>query len=526
MESNESVNPEAVGVFSVHAMFVTLKDQIQQLSDRIDRKDSVEVSHDLNLNVKEQIEECVNNIVEEQQKQLIKTKADLNHYKLRNRALTNTVDRMSIELTDLKARMDNLELNNSKRLITISGLQVAGRKANVVETIEGFLAYYLNVVTNVEDWYQIGQMEPRLLVVTLQSVKEKNKVLKAKSALKNIQNKFGKPYFINDYTPLVAIEKRKREQLVRDEVYVEGATEQPEIKHTKYGLTIDGRLYKPKVSPPTPRELIDHTPEQMAAILNLPINTSGSVEQDKSIFQGFTVAVNDFKTIRQLYIKLKLLHPTARHIVCSYWIDGEEQYHCKNYCDDDEHGAGRILLEFMLRNNLRNRVFFITRKYGGVRMGMDRFDCYVNAAKIILDKFPDNPINKQVQGVLQQPIIRKKSKTRPPLPSQGNPTLLPGSPKKTHYSISLKRGSAAIRGSYRSTQTQAHHRGASHPNGPPRSYYSNFPSRYDTYFDNQHGPKGYEGVRYGAYPDQPYRKDTTHDQQSNFDRNRYRDEVF
>ena len=45
------------------------------------------------------------------------------------------------------------------------------------------------------------------------------------------------------------------------------------------------------------------------------------------------------------------MFPGARHIVCAFWINGEESYYGQDFCDDEEHGAGRVLLDF-----LRNRM--------------------------------------------------------------------------------------------------------------------------------------------------------------------------
>ena len=81
----------------------------------------------------------------------------------------------------------------------------------------------------------------------------------------------------------------------------------------------------------------------------------------------------------------------ARHIVCAYWIDGPA-HTSQDFCDDGEPGAGRALLEILRNQNMKNKVIFVTRKYGGVKMGSSRFECYRAAAEVVLKAHPWNEI--------------------------------------------------------------------------------------------------------------------------------------
>ena len=85
--------------------------------------------------------------------------------------------------------------------------------------------------------------------------------------------------------------------------------------------------------------------------------------------------------IDELYLKMKMIQPNARHIVCAYWIDGFEPIsQAQDYHDDGEPMAGRQLLDILIKDNLKNRVIFVARRYGGIKMGPERFDCYKKAA--------------------------------------------------------------------------------------------------------------------------------------------------
>ena len=178
-----------------------------------------------------------------------------------------------------------------------------------------------------------------------------------------------------------------------------------DIKYTKEGLSIQGQTYVPKVAVPTPKQIVDHTPEELQQILKLKLDKGGSVNQDKSTFRAYTASIKDkdYNQIRQLYVKMKLIEPAARHITCSYIADADESsgeiHYTRSYCDDSEPGAGKQILDMMIRNKIYNRVIFVARMYGGIRMGQDRFECYAQAAKAAIQEFQYNSVLKVDQMI-------------------------------------------------------------------------------------------------------------------------------
>ena len=87
---------------------------------------------------------------------------------------------MSVEISDLKARIEGLELANSKKYVSISGLQVEGRKFEEMQQIESFIQDYLGVTVTVDDHYKLGTVEPRMLVISFQNAQQRRDVLRFK----------------------------------------------------------------------------------------------------------------------------------------------------------------------------------------------------------------------------------------------------------------------------------------------------------------------------------------------------------
>ena len=113
----------------------------------------------------------------------------------------------------------------------------------------------------------------------------------------------------------------------------------------------------------------------------MQISRGFEIQQDNSAFTAYTAKVDNTDDINQLYIKLRMMQPKARHIVCAYSINTENICESLNYFDDGQPGAGRQVVQVLKESAIQDSVVFIARKYGGIKMGANRFLCYTNAAR-------------------------------------------------------------------------------------------------------------------------------------------------
>ena len=92
--------------------------------------------------------------------------------------------------------------------------------------------------------------------------------------------------------------------------------------------------------------------------------------------------------------------------MCAYWVDHKNEFNALDYHDDDEPGAGRELMELLKINDIKNRAVFVARRYGGIKIGSERFQCYLNAAISSIQKCPVNSI-LNIQQNITHPDPRK-----------------------------------------------------------------------------------------------------------------------
>ena len=390
MDDSEIQNPAVMGITSVVAMFDKLRKDMTQGMDDLNKK-LQDIQQAPKQEVSETvIEECKNDItraievsLEGDRKELDKVKQDLRYFKFRNRTLTNVVQHMSVEISDLKQRMENIELSNSRNAVSLTGFYMTNNKADGIIELEKFFNDSMGLYVSIDDYFRVGAQEPRMTVIFLQTQQQKRDVMRFKSYLKNVKNKDNRPLYINEYVPAGVQERRRHDRDIFD---INESLQNPQaVEYKKGKLTIQGQTYQPKVQPPTPAQLVDVNPKDLDRVLKLPLDHGGTITQDKSIFDSYIASVDSHQEIRELYMKIKWMEPAARHIVCAYWIRGETFYN-QDFCDDDEPAAGRAVLNTMLFHQMENRVIFIAQKYGGIKMGTSRFKCYKEAAKIAMQK--------------------------------------------------------------------------------------------------------------------------------------------
>ena len=408
LEVNTS-QPTVMNLATVAEMFHQINTKMANLTTSVNdlkERERLATSDEVIAKCADEIKERVKTDLERENTKL---RSDVSHLKFRNQALTSVVDRLFVEMSDIKQKLENVEMNNARKTVSISGLHVSDRKEEMAKEIQDFLEINIGVITTVEDCYKIGNNSPRLLIVSFQTIQEKRDTLRFKSYLKTSSS--GNRVYINDYIPITTQEKRQRERQIITEN--ENKEHPLDIKYTKYGLTIQGESYRQKVQPPTPKELVDIFPEKITQLMAMKIDTMDPIVKDKSVFQAYTAGVKSFAQIRDFYKKLKLIHPEARHIVCVYYLAGDQENHyTRDFFDDGEAGAGKAILDFMISNKLENRVFFITRKYGGIKMGAERFQCYLNTVKNLTEKALG--IQQKEEMVNAEQELHKSASSIPP----------------------------------------------------------------------------------------------------------------
>ncbi|XP_013381455.1 protein IMPACT-like [Lingula anatina] len=133
-----------------------------------------------------------------------------------------------------------------------------------------------------------------------------------------------------------------------------------------------------------------HKPDLVEKIQCPVIHHGDPVKDRKSTFQAHLAAVNSEEEVQLVMEKLleNKKIASATHNILAYRIrkDGPHNVIAQNCKDDGETHAGSRMLHIMQIINALNVMVVVTRWYGGVHLGPDRFKHINNCARTILQQ--------------------------------------------------------------------------------------------------------------------------------------------
>ena len=363
--------------------------------------------------IKKVIEEELQKRPKEDVTKLEQIEEELKWSRKRERIMARTVQRMHDITLELATKIDNLEINNAKRCITIAGFEVRGKKDAIIQQIERFLFDDLGVDAQVEDTYPLNTSSPPTRVVVLTNQKDKHRIMKSKSVLKDYE--LDQPIYINDFQPSALAERKRWEKELNKICDNLDGDQKSEIQISANHMFVDGAQQDPKVIPPGPEDILDLSEQDLDEILRIKIPSGPKVSQHNSEFKAYIICAENHQQIQQAYCKICWVHAAARHIVCAYNLLNGKSYEKIGFCDDGEVGAGRKILQVLLQNDIEARAVFVVRYYGGIKMGPDRFQCYEEAVKGAVLAHPFNTITRWEQKITpaqSQPSTKEKGQTK------------------------------------------------------------------------------------------------------------------
>ena len=251
MSEGEDI-PQVMNVATVLQMFKEIKDEIVKAAASLDQnligenKPAVDVAA-LKQECVQTIQQSVNQTVQLEVDKIKQAERMGSEAKRKNQVLTQVCNRMDSELKDLEQRIEHLEVNNSKRMVIITGLESdhVSRK-EMVAYLDLFFMENLTIDVHVDDYFTLGQKSPKPIVVILPTIQAKKQIMREKKRLQQFDQ--GKKIYINDYTPAMVQDRRKREREIKNTAQEKYGEES--VTYSRSGLTIKGIPYRKMVTPP------------------------------------------------------------------------------------------------------------------------------------------------------------------------------------------------------------------------------------------------------------------------------------
>ena len=335
-------------------------------------------------------------IEEEQDKQaekILQLESRLEQVITTNQILTGVVSKLSQERQDDGHRIEMLEVTNAKRSVMVTGFHSDLKKSVCINEFYKFLWYHFKIELEIEEIYFPNYTTTSPMVITFLSQNDKRELFSKMSNLKGVTNKFDKPYIFSEYLPPKRNEQKMRE---RDIFREYNAPENENKVEWKMGrLKINDVPYTKSVKVPDVKEILTASEEDLDEAMDIDMKKGQLVQHNGNTFMAYTAIADNLRMVQKAYLKMKLLHPDANCIVCSFRVPGVATHETEDYCDDNEFNAGRTLLKWMTKNKLTSRMIFVLRYSNNVKIGPDRFTYILQAARnaILEDGIDCEPIS-------------------------------------------------------------------------------------------------------------------------------------
>lgn len=288
--------------------------------------------------------------------------------------LIGIVAKQDVQIKALQSRWDAAYAKESKDNIVINGLSET-QGENCYHEVGNFFKNILKVEKpiQIQKAHRMGKGNNKPILAQLKHSDDRAKIYEKVGNLKEANRGRDKPYFISDQLPESWAERKKFVHFLKQQNKKLPTAQQATASVDRGILSFDGVQYQPPIRAPLPAELCTMKVERKAMLRELEFTLGKSEEMEKSTFVGYAAEIFSAEQAQKYYDALKMKVPDATHIACAFLIPAESVAKSYGCIDDGEHGAGRTLLNMLVKNKAQNRAVFITRHYGGKHIGATRF---------------------------------------------------------------------------------------------------------------------------------------------------------
>ena len=350
--------------------------------------------------IKMEVEKDVQKAMNEYEERIKTLEESLDRQKATNNIHAQLLIHNHSIIEDLAGRLDKIEISNARRSAVLTGLTFSTKKEDRNCEIESFIEETLGVSVSVEDSYFLGSADNKPVVIIFENLKDKNRVFVEKEKLQHFEGKNGKSIYLNSYLPAQLNEKKHREREVAKQA--KEANPKVTVEHDPAGVKIGKKQNQKRILPPNPANILELTGKELDTILNRDIVKGPAIQIKNNVLIAYSADISDFNDINEIYLKVKLMHARARHIPCAYNLPGQPIYQHQDYQDDGDHGVGRVLLNFLLENEMKNKAIFVARftEKQNQKLNADRMSSYVKAAIACIQVNDYNMLLKTKQPVI------------------------------------------------------------------------------------------------------------------------------
>ena len=313
--------------------------------------------------------------------------------------LTETVARQNHVIQELSGKVERLQQDKLREHVVIHGI-VEKKGENCTSIAQYFFKNTLELSKEIEvvKAFRLGKGKYRPLQVTIMNVHDKSLIYSNAEKLKDKTNEKKKSYRIEDVLPTrLAEKKRKKRTMVWRNKNRTTVGDRLRVEFDKGRLMVEGAPYKSQLVNPDNCDILKLKPEEILELQKVPVCKGMPVTHETSQFVGYVADIRSFEDANCAYEWVKYNNMGARHVIAAAKLVGPDTIYNVDFEDDNEHGGGKALLDYLDEAKIEGRAVFVARYYDGKHIGPKRFKCMINAVKLAMNQKPFNTVTQKFQ---------------------------------------------------------------------------------------------------------------------------------
>jgi hypothetical protein len=354
-------------------------------SDKSESSSEDEIDNDQIYALQHNIE-YINAEVTELQKEMVRMRDHSNETELKYDLLVQTTVKKDKDLVTLKNRVLELEKRSMNRNIRINNLPERPKEipARIVNSyLEGKIEnahYDIEVAHRNGPKFDDNEDRARPMIVQLKSRGMVDKILKvtknegeykrdairvARQVPTELRHITAKLYHLADFAkkchPNAKVE-------IKDKA-----------------IFVNNQKRKPPLVPPTLERTLTSNNDEIDIMKNINFFASDLLGLKGSTFRAFVSPASCVEDARYAYLAISRFPgvTSATHLISAY-LTQDDFY---DYFDDGDHGLGRHVFELMNQKGLKGAIIFLSRDFGGIHLGKDRFTLINKVVKQAMSKY-------------------------------------------------------------------------------------------------------------------------------------------
>ena len=144
----------------------------------------------------------------------------------------------------------------------------------------------------------------------------------------------------------------------------EDPVEAEEVTWSGTDVYVGDKKYEKCIQPPDPTTVLQMSIPELNEIMGIEVKRGPLQRIQKNTFIGYVLQTDRIELIQKGYMKIRLNHAEARHIPCAWSVPGEKRYECEGYCDDEDFGVGRHILQKIQEAGYHSIAVYVVRNTG------------------------------------------------------------------------------------------------------------------------------------------------------------------